>query len=186
MIMHLTKPTFIKPCLTALLPFAYVLLSSSASAMENHDHHAMSAKKMDHAQMDHSQMGHGEMASTVGMPAPTAQAKHTYQVTLSDDMRMQFSPALSIQQGDVVRFVITNTGKEPHSFSIGSVNEQQAHRKMMANMKMVHHNNDTTITLPPGESAEMGWHFMGDKFVEFTCHENGHAKAGMKRNTVLR
>ncbi|GAL05521.1 hypothetical protein JCM19237_611 [Photobacterium aphoticum] len=182
-----------------VLPLSLLFISSVALAAGSHDqvdHNPMSHANMDHgtmnhSQMDHSSMGHdmmdhGAMVSQVGMPAPAAQANKTYHVTLSDDMAMQFTPALSIAQGDVVRFVVNNTGKQPHTFSIGSVKEQQAHRKMMANMTMAHHNSETTLTLAPGNTAEIGWHFMGEKFVEFTCHESGHAQAGMKRNTVLR
>lgn len=165
-----------------LLPLAILLVSTTSFAAGNqdHDHHASSN------QMDHSQMDHGDMASAVGMPAPAAQASQTYHVTLTDDMKMQFSPALSIKQGEVVRFIVTNKGKIAHEFSIGSLDEQKKHREMMQAMPNMTHDDGTTITLAPGATTEMGWHFMGLNFVEFACNIPGHSEAGMKRNTVLR
>ncbi|PSW18807.1 copper-binding protein [Photobacterium sanctipauli] len=145
--------------------------SSIALAAGNHDHHHME--------------GHGEMASAVGMPAPAAQANKTYQVTLNDKMQMNFKPALDIKQSDVVAFVVTNEGKIPHEFSIGSVDEQVKHREMMRAMPDMEHHDGTTLTLQPGQTAKMAWHFMGSQFVEFSCNIPGHFEAGMKRNTLL-
>ena len=182
-----------------LLPLSLLFISSIALAAGSHDqmdhsqmdhanmdHGTMNHSTMNHADMDHSNMDHGAMISQVGMPAPTAQATQTYRVTLTDDMRMQFSPHLSIKQGDIVKFIITNNGNMPHEFSIGSLDEQKKHRDIMKTMPDMVHNDGTTLTLAPGETAEMGWHFMGLNFVEFSCNITGHSDAGMKRNTVLR
>ncbi|WP_261397094.1 cupredoxin family protein [Photobacterium rosenbergii] len=141
-------------------------------------HHEMSAH--------HDMSGHGVMASAVGMPAPANQATQTYNVILTDDMKMQFEPSLSIKQGDVVRFVVANKGQIPHEFSIGSIDEQAKHREMMRAMPDMEHHDGTTVTLAAGETAEMGWHFMGQNFVEFSCNIPGHSEAGMKRNTILK
>ncbi|AJR07884.1 hypothetical protein H744_2c1205 [Photobacterium gaetbulicola Gung47] len=148
---------------------------------------ALAAGDHAHQHDGHGAMsGHGAMASAVGMPAPASQASQTYQVVLTDDMKMQFEPSLAIKQGDVVRFVVTNKGQLPHEFSIGSIDEQAKHREMMQAMPNMEHHDGTTITLAPGETTEMGWHFMGQNFVEFSCNIPGHSEAGMKRNTILK
>lgn len=178
-----------------IVALGLLLGSTSVLAAGQHDgmahSHASAASKVnnhaDHSQMDHGNMQHhGEMASAVGMPAPASQASQTYHVTLTDDMKMTFTPALSIKQGEVVRFMVSNKGQLPHEFSIGSIDEQNKHRELMRAMPDMKHDDGTTLSLAPGESAEMGWHFMGLNFVEFSCNVPGHSEAGMKRNTILR
>jgi uncharacterized cupredoxin-like copper-binding protein len=173
-----------------LLPIGLLFAAATTFAAGQHegmDHNQMDHNTMDHSNMNHGNMKHhGKMASAVGMPAPTEQATQTVKVSLSDDMKMQFSPALNIKQGDIVRFVVTNTGQIPHEFSIGSIDEQDKHRAMMRSMPDMQHSDGTTVTLQAGETAELGWHFMGQNFVEFSCNIPGHAEAGMKMNTILR
>ncbi|MGF1714190.1 cupredoxin family protein [Photobacterium chitinilyticum] len=168
-----------------LLPIGLLFAASTVFASGQHE--GMSHSQMEHGDMDHNNMQHhGKMASAVGMPAPAEQATQTVNVSLTDDMKMVFSPALNIKQGDLVRFVVTNNGKMPHEFSIGSIDEQDKHRAMMRSMPDMQHSDGTTITLQAGETAELGWHFMGQNFVEFSCNIPGHAEAGMKMNTILR
>lgn len=178
-----------------ILPIGLLFASTAVFAEGQHEgmHHGdMDPAQVDHSQMDHSKMDHGNMshhgsmASAVGMPAPAEQATQTIKVSLTDEMKMHFSPTLNIKQGDIVRFVVTNHGQMPHEFSVGSIDEQDKHRAMMRSMPDMVHSDGTTITLQPDESAELGWHFMGQNFVEFACNIPGHAEAGMKMNTILR
>ncbi|HIF9215476.1 TPA: copper-binding protein [Photobacterium damselae] len=159
------------------------------------DHGAMTTytkqdnQEMDHSKMDHSMMDHGAMVSKVGMPAPQNQASQTVKVSLSDDMKIQFAQPLNIKQGDIVHFSVTNTGKIAHEFSIGSIEEQAKHREMMKSMPdMKHdmkHDDGTTITVEPGQTKDITWHFMGEKFIEFACNIPAHSEHGMKMNYVL-
>ncbi|KLV04321.1 copper-binding protein [Photobacterium ganghwense] len=171
---------------TKLLSLAFLLAAGNALAAGGHHDMSNMNGMSDHGMAGHDMAGHGQMASSVGMPAPAAQASKTYQVILTDDMKMRFEPALSLKQGDVVNFMVKNEGKIPHEFSIGSLDEQAKHRDMMREMPNMEHHDGTTVTLAPGESAEMGWNFMGERFVEFSCNIPGHSEAGMKRNTVLK
>lgn len=168
-----------------LLPVGILLFTTSVFAGgkhvgEGHGHN-------EHSGMDHSQMGHGAgMSSAVGMPAPSAQATKTVKVTLSDDMRIKFNQPVTINKDDIVRFVVTNTGKIPHEFSIGSIDEQAKHRAMMREMPNMVHTDGSTITLQAGETADLTWHFSGQPLVEFACNIPGHSEAGMKMNAVVR
>ncbi|WIH18671.1 copper-binding protein [Photobacterium damselae] len=155
------------------------------------DHGAMTTytkqdnQEMDHSKMDHSMMDHGAMVSKVGMPAPQNQASQTVKVSLSDDMKIQFAQPLNIKQGDIVHFSVTNTGKIAHEFSIGSIEEQAKHREMMKSMPDMKHDDGTTITVEPGQTKDITWHFMGEKFIEFACNIPAHSEHGMKINYVL-
>ncbi|ENM5824815.1 copper-resistant cuproprotein CopI [Vibrio metoecus] len=143
--------------------------------------------KMDHSMMnmDHSQMMSMEGMSDVGMPAPGAKANKVVHVILSDDMKITFKKDVTIEPNDVVQFVVMNTGKIDHEFSIGSAAEQLKHREMMRQMGNHEHDSGSTVTVKPGKAKELLWHFQGDNKVEFACNIPGHAEAGMVKSIEL-
>ncbi|UXI04646.1 cupredoxin family protein [Photobacterium sp. TY1-4] len=153
---------------------------------------AMDQASMNHSEMDHSKMDHGNMMSMegmsdVGMPAMGAKPDKVVHVILSDDMKITFKKAVTIEPDDVVQFVVMNTGKIDHEFSIGSATEQLAHRKMMREMTGGHmHDSGSTVTVQPGKAKQLLWHFHGDKQVEFACNIPGHAEAGMVKKLTLK
>ncbi len=78
-----------------------------------------------------------------------------------------------------------NTGKIDHEFSIGSAVEQLKHREMMRQMGNHEHDSGSTVTVKPGKTKELLWHFQGDNKVEFACNIPGHAEAGMVKSIEL-
>lgn len=149
--------------------------------------HSMDHSKMDHGAMpmDHSQMMGMEGMSDVGMPALGAKANKVVHVILSDDMKITFKKDVTIEPNDVVQFVVMNTGKIDHEFSIGSAAEQLKHREMMRQMGNHGHDSGSTVTVKPGKAKELLWHFQGDKNIEFACNILGHAEAGMVKSIEL-
>lgn len=155
--------------------------------------------EMDHSKMDHSKMDHGSMAmqqadtmnmamddmSEVGMPAKGAKPYKVVHVLLSDDMKITFKKEVNIEPNDVVQFVVMNTGKIDHEFSIGSAAEQLKHREMMRQMGNHKHDGGSTVTVAPGKAKQLLWHFHGDNNVEFACNIPGHAEAGMIKKIQL-
>ncbi len=136
--------------------------------------------------------GHGnaaageEQADSVGMPMPGAAANRSVRVTLNDQMKILFAEDLdSIRSGEVIQFVVTNEGKIPHEFSIGSEAEREEHAEMMRNMPGMVHNDGSTLTLAPGATASLTWHFAGDDEVVFSCNIPGHYEAGMFHEAAL-
>lgn len=130
--------------------------------------------------------GHGDMKITFGSPGLESKVTKTINVEANDRMRFAFDRA-DIKRGDVVKFVIRNTGKARHEFSIGDTRYQQAHAKMMKQMPGMVHESPNMATLEPGETKTLIWKF--DKPVKggliFACHEPGHYEAGMKKDVVL-
>lgn len=122
----------------------------------------------------------GHETSPVGKPVTTEQANKTIQVKTLDTMRFTFDPPLEqIDDGEVIRFVVINTGTVPHEFFIGSEAEQQAHAAMMMEMPNMVHNDTSTLTVAPGETKEITWAFSGTGPVVFACNIPGHYQAGM-------
>ena len=162
------------------ITLALITLSGTALADSNHDNMAMS-----NSGMDHSNGMAMEGMSDVGMPANGAKPNKVVHVILSDDMKIRFKKEVDINTNDVVQFVIMNTGKMDHEFSIGSAAEQIKHREMMKNMGNHAHDSGSAVTVKPGKAKQLLWHFHGDKNIEFSCNIPGHAEAGMVKSITL-
>ncbi|UTV30935.1 copper-resistant cuproprotein CopI [Photobacterium atrarenae] len=179
-----------------LIAMTLALMTPTALADAGHGHGAQGGMKMGHSSMGHASMDHASMdhsnmmsmagMSDVGMPAMGAKPDKVVHVILSDDMKITFKKNMTIAPDDVVQFVVMNTGKIDHEFSIGSAKEQLAHRKMMREMTGGHmHDSGSTVTVQPGKAKQLLWHFHGDKQVEFACNIPGHAEAGMVKKLTL-
>lgn len=176
-----------------LLTIALTVAASSTFAQTKHaemphgemNHENMNQMQMDHSKMDHSNMMNMKSMSDVGMPAKGAKPDKVVHVILSDDMKISFRNKVNIEADDVVQFVVMNTGKIDHEFSIGSSKEQLEHREMMKNMGSHAHDSGSTVTVKPGKAKQLLWHFHGDSNVEFACNIPGHAEAGMVKKLTL-
>ncbi|EKO3484850.1 cupredoxin family protein [Vibrio fluvialis] len=180
------KITVLALALSLTSPLALADMMHSDSKQSGMDHSMMSSDKMPQQGMDHSgMMNMGEM-SDVGMSATGSKPTKVVHVLLSDDMKITFKKEVDIQPNDVVQFVIMNTGKIDHEFSIGSAKEQLMHREMMRSMNGQHmHDSGSTVTVQPGKAKQLMWHFQGDNNVEFACNIPGHAEAGMVKKVTL-
>ncbi len=129
---------------------------------------------------------HGGMKVTFGNPGTESEVTKTINVEANDQMKFVFDRT-DIKRGDVVKFVIKNTGQTRHEFSIGDALYQRAHAAMMKKMPNMVHNDPNMVTLEPGETKMLIWKF--DKPVQgklvFACHIPGHFEAGMKTEVVL-
>ena len=156
------------------------------------EHEAMGHCKMEqtegtdqHAHQEDAHGDHTHMGSAVGQPAEATDATKTVEVSLLDSMKFEFAGLPDIQNGDIVKFVVTNQGKLTHEFSIGNAEEQDAHRKMMQQMPDMQHADGNTVTVQPGESKELAWQFSGPGEVVFACNIPGHFEAGMHHEITV-
>ncbi|MEZ8889942.1 copper-binding protein [Vibrio sp. 10N.247.311.14] len=188
------KKTLITIALTITASTAFAAMDHSAGGHSNMDHSMMKSGEMDHSKMDHSMMKDGKMdhsmmnmegMSEVGMPATGAKPDKVVHVLLSDDMKITFKNKVDIEPNDVVQFVVMNTGKIDHEFSIGSASEQLEHREMMKNTGNHAHDSGSTVTVKSGKAKQLLWHFHGDNNVELACNIPGHAEAGMVKSLTL-
>lgn len=186
-------------CVALLSLFASIgALAGGAGHHQHMDHskmnHGQMSSNMDHSKMNHGQMGHADQGahhhgntsvSASGEPGKPENVTKTIELTAVDAMRFKFEDAPEIKSGDVVRFVVTNTGQINHEFSIGNAKEQQAHQVMMRKMPDMVHEDGNSITLKPGETRELIWKFHGDPKVVFACNIPGHAEAGMMHSIYV-
>lgn len=96
-------------------------------------------------------------------------------------------PALKINTGETVRFVVTNKGSSVHEFVLGDAAEQAEHEMMMQGMRgMTMADEANAIRLKPGETKELVWTFAKAGTIEYACHQPGHYAAGMVGKIVVR
>ncbi len=171
-----------------LITLTLISLSTMAMADAKHDKMDMSHGAKENSssmKMDHSNGMSMEGMSEVGMPAMGSKPNKVVHVILSDDMKITFKKEVDIDTNDVVQFVIMNTGKIDHEFTIGSMAEQMEHREMMKKMGSHEHDSPNAVTVKPGKAKQLLWHFHGDKNVELACNIPGHAEAGMVKSLKL-
>ncbi len=107
----------------------------------------------------------------------------TLAITMHDNMRYNLKN-LDVKQGETIRFQITNKGRIPHEFTIGSKDVVLAHKKMMESMPGMIHDEPNSITLNPGESGEIIWTFDEFDQLEAACLIPGHYEAGMRMQFI--
>ena len=103
--------------------------------------------------------------------------------------------SLQIAPGEIVEFVVTNTGMLDHEFVIGSRSEQAQHRKEMVSGHghghagaHSHESSLPSITLKPGETKSLLWTAPVNlsAAIEVACNLPGHYEAGMKSQVEMK
>ena len=122
---------------------------------------------------------HGHSESTIGKPAKMSQVTKTITVDMGDDMR--FTPEkINVRKGDVVHFIVKNSGKVKHEMVLGTPKELAAHYKQMLKFPGMVHEDPQTASVAPGQSGDIVWAFTNSGIVDFACLQPGHFDAGMK------
>ena len=121
---------------------------------------------------------HGDEAP-IGKPGDAKNVSRTIPVKLLDSMR--FDPgAITVKQGETVRFLISNGGGVEHEFVLGDKTDIEAHAEMMRQMPGMTHNDANMIRLAPGKSGEIIWTFNKPGKFLYACLVPGHWEAGMQ------
>lgn len=150
--------------------------------------HAQPSSKMpQHRANHHTSQRSDAMQQHQGMSLSQAYGKagdpskvdRTIEITMDDKMR--FTPNhIEVKEGETLRFAIKNIGHLPHEMVIGSLAELKAHAaEMLAMPQMQHHAEPNMLSLKPGQSGELIWHFDTATNVDFACLIPGHTEAGM-------
>lgn len=102
----------------------------------------------------------------------------TINVDMSDKMR--FTPAaLTIKQGETVRFLVTNSGKTMHEFVLGTLPELKEHAELMKKHPDMEHDEPYMAHVSPGKTETILWQFSKGGEFHFGCLLPGHFDAGM-------
>ena len=124
--------------------------------------------------------GHAHsMESLAGKPGEEGAASRVINVIADDSMQFTHEP-FNIQDGETIKFVVTNNGAIPHEFAVGTKDEHTEHGQMMMASPDMHHGpGGNAITVKPGETLELIWAFENAWQIEVACNIPGHYQAGM-------
>jgi len=93
---------------------------------------------------------------------------------------MRYTPAaITVKQGDTIRFVVKNAGKLIHETVLGTMNELKEHYEVMKKFPDMEHDEPYMVHHKPGETREMVWQFTKPGEFYFACLIPGHFEAGM-------
>lgn len=119
----------------------------------------------------------GDDEAAIGEPGTTP--TRTVKVEMNDTMR--YTPAtMTVKKDETVRFVVTNSGKIQHEMVLGTPEMLKEHYEMMKKMPGMQHADANQVTVAPGGTGEIVWHFTKAGQVDFACLQPGHWEAGMK------
>ena len=108
---------------------------------------------------------------------PKAVAR-TIEIRMSDQMR--FTPALiEVREGQTVRLVHRNGGKQLHEFVLGTKRELEDHAALMLKFPNMEHDEPYMTHVGAGKRRDMVWNFNRAGEFEFACLIPGHYQAGM-------
>lgn len=115
--------------------------------------------------------------------ATTKPQAQPVQITLSDTKIT--SSVMSFTAGKPYRFMVTNTGKQPHDFIIISTAMKSMNMKGMAVSSIAPMGLTSTTYLKPGETRTLDYAFSGAGMQpEFLSYSQEHDKAGMKLDVM--
>ncbi len=113
-----------------------------------------------------------------GIAGDAKAAKRTITLTMNDSMR--FTPdAITIKQGETIRFVVKNQGKQLHEMVIGTKKELDAHAALMVKFPKMEHDEPYMAHVGAGKSQDLVWTFNRAGEYDFACLIAGHYQAGM-------
>ena len=113
-----------------------------------------------------------------GVAGDTKSVKRTITLTMGDTMR--FTPdKLEVKQGETIRFVVKNQGKQLHEMVIGTKKELDAHAALMVKFPNMEHDEPYMAHVAAGKSQDLIWTFNRAGSFEFACLIAGHYQAGM-------
>ena len=145
------------------------------------------------AALAHNGIDHADGHYAFGHPGAAKDATRTVKITASD---YSFAPTdLTVSKGETVKFVVTNTSKHMHEFTVGDEDSQLEHRKSMAAMGDMHDMKgmdgdhampSNSVHVPPGKTGELIWTFEGTSNLLFACNFPGHADLGMEGKITVK
>lgn len=113
-----------------------------------------------------------------GIAGDAKSAKRSITLTMDDNMR--FTPsAITVKQGETVRFVVKNQGKMLHEMVIGTKKELDEHAALMVKFPNMEHDEPYMAHVSAGKTQNLIWTFNRPGEFDFACLIAGHYQAGM-------
>jgi uncharacterized cupredoxin-like copper-binding protein len=145
---------------------------------------ALAQDKPEHSHSAHQHQEQHDSSQLIGQPGDPAGVSRSVNVDMNDSMR--FAPgSIAVKAGEVIRFVVRNSGKVKHEMVIGTAAELKEHAQAMAKFPNMEHAEPNQVALEPGKTGTIVWQFDKAGKVDFACLQPGHFEAGMKGQVVV-
>ena len=139
----------------------------------------------------HSDDHHPTKASAVkkeqkewGIAGDAKAAQRTITLTMSDAMR--FTPdTINVKQGETIKLVMKNEGKQLHEFVIGTQRELETHAALMLKFPNMEHDEPYMAHVNAGKTGAIIWNFNKAGDFDFACLIAGHYQAGMVGKIIV-
>ena len=119
-----------------------------------------------------------------GIAGDAKAVKRTIALTMSDAMR--FTPdRIDVKQGETVKIVVKNDGKQLHEFVIGTKQELDEHAALMVKFPNMEHDEPYMAHVNAGKTENIIWTFNRAGDFEFACLIAGHYQAGMVGKIIV-
>jgi uncharacterized cupredoxin-like copper-binding protein len=133
----------------------------------------------------HGDEAHAKKAGAVkkeqkewGIAGDANAVKRTITLGMSDAMR--FTPdRIEVKQGETIKIVVKNRGKQLHELVIGTKKELEEHAALMVKFPNMEHDEPYMAHVPAGKTGEIVWNFNKAGDFDFACLIAGHYQAGM-------
>ena len=113
-----------------------------------------------------------------GIAGDARAARRTIEIGMTDAMR--FTPSkLQVREGETVRFVVANRGRQQHEFVLGTRKVLDAHAALMRRFPQMDHDEANAVHVAPGKRKTLAWTFNRPGEFAFACLVPGHYEAGM-------
>lgn len=132
----------------------------------------------------------GPAKSPAGQEGSKAKVTRTVKIEMTEYAFSQTT--MDFKAGETVKFIVINNGKLKHELTVGTAEEQKAHRAAMQSMSDMNHDEHShempanAIHVNPGETRELVWHFTKAGSLQFACNYPGHADLGMEGSIAVR
>ena len=113
-----------------------------------------------------------------GIAGEAKSVSRTITLSMGDNMRFS-TDLISVKQGETIRFVVKNQGKQLHEMVIGTKSELDAHAAMMVKFPGMEHEEPYMAHVGAGKSQDLIWTFNRTGKFDFACLIAGHYQAGM-------
>lgn len=101
-------------------------------------------------------------------------------IKLAMDDKMRFMPnAITVRQGETVKFIVVNNGRMLHEMVIGTMQELKEHAEQMKKFPDMEHDEAHMVHVKPSNKGLLTWTFNRPGDFHFACLIPGHFEAGM-------
>lgn len=113
-----------------------------------------------------------------GIAGDARAARRTIEIGMSD--ALHFTPSrLQLREGETVRFVVVNRGRQPHQFAIATRKVLDANAALMRRFPQMDQDEPNAVHVAPGRRKTLVWTFNRPGEFAFACLVPGHYEAGM-------